>query len=365
MGPATTYASLTDFQTWLCTIAMLLGLLVPTAGTITILGHDMAHDRFAALARMNFSSPYVSLPHRLTVAQNLRIPLLYTVNARPGHHLSLERAGSMADVQAAIRARAAGVPAGEFLTSMGGWNPVQFTEKRLPTLAELDAFIADKSPNAYEKVVDRLLASPRYGERMAFTWLEAARYADTNGYQTDAGRDMWRWRDWVIDAYNRNLPFDQFTIEQLAGDLLPNATLQQRVGSAYNRLLQTTEEGGAQAKEYIAKYSADRVRNYGQVWLGGTLMCAECHSHKFDPYTQADFYSVAAFFADIQEPAIGNRGPGVGSTPPFGALTSAAMATPSGGARRGCDRRRRPLRRAAAHQGQGHDRRGLGRDGRL
>ena len=118
------------------------------------------------------------------------------------------------------------------------------------------------------------------------------------------------YRDYVIKAFNANKPFDRFTVEQLAGDLLPNATLEQKVASGYNRLLQTTEEGGAQAKEYVAKYAADRVRNFGQVWLGGTLVCAECHDHKFDPYTQADFYSLAAFFADVQEPAVGGRGPG-------------------------------------------------------
>ena len=179
-----------------------------------------------------------------------------------------------------------------------------------PKPEDVRAFVNDKAPDAYEKLVERLLAAPQYGERMAVWWLDLVRYADSAGYHSDNPINVTPFRDWVIQSFNSNKPFDQFTIEQLAGDLLPNATLQQRVGSAYNRLLQTTEEGGAQAKEYIAKYSADRVRNYGQVWLGGTLMCAECHSHKFDPYTQADFYSVAAFFADIQEPAIGNRGPG-------------------------------------------------------
>jgi hypothetical protein len=170
--------------------------------------------------------------------------------------------------------------------------------------------VADKSPDAYEKLVDRLLASPHYGERMAVWWLDLVRYADSIGYHSDNPMNVWPYRDYVICAFNSNMPFDRFTVEQLAGDLLPDATWDQKVASAYNRLLQTTEEGGAQAKEYEVKYAADRVRNYGQVWLGGTLMCAECHNHKFDPYTQADFYSVAAFFADIQEPAVGGRGPG-------------------------------------------------------
>lgn len=179
-----------------------------------------------------------------------------------------------------------------------------------PTPEEVKAFVEDKDPEAYEKVVERLLASPHYGERMAVWWLDLVRYADSIGYHSDNPMSVWLFRDYVIRAFNENLPFDQFTIEQLAGDLLPKPTKWQRIATAYNRLLQTTEEGGAQAREYEAKYAADRVRNFGQVWLGGTLMCAECHNHKFDPYTQADFYSVAAFFADIQEPAVGSRGPG-------------------------------------------------------
>ena len=122
-----------------------------------------------------------------------------------------------------------------------------------PTPAEVDAFLADTSPNAYEKVVDRLLQSPRYGERMAFPWLDAARYADTNGYQTDGERFMWRWRDWVIDAFNRNMPFDQFTIEQLAGDLLPNATLDQRIATGFNRNHRGNAEGGIIPEEYAGR----------------------------------------------------------------------------------------------------------------
>jgi hypothetical protein len=179
-----------------------------------------------------------------------------------------------------------------------------------PSPEQVRAFVADKSPDAYEKLVDRLLASPHFGERMAVWWLDLVRYADSIGYHSDNPMNVWPYRDYVIHAFNSNMPFDRFTVEQLAGDLLPDATWDQKVASAYNRLLQTTEEGGAQAKEYEVKYAADRVRNYGQVWLGGTLMCAECHNHKFDPYTQSDFYSVAAFFADIQEPAVGGRGPG-------------------------------------------------------
>jgi mono/diheme cytochrome c family protein len=180
-----------------------------------------------------------------------------------------------------------------------------------PSAEEVHAFVEDKSATAYEKLVDKLLASPHYGERMAIWWLDLVRYADSIGYHSDNPMNVYPYRDYVIKAFNENKPFDQFTIDQLAGDLLPNPTTEQKVATAYNRLLQTTEEGGAQAKEYEAKYSADRVRNYGQVWLGGTLMCAECHNHKFDPYTQADFYSVAAFFADVQETAVGKREPGL------------------------------------------------------
>ena len=182
----------------------------------------------------------------------------------------------------------------------------------LPPSAELvQAFVEDQSPNSYEKVVDKLLASPHYGERMAVWWLDLVRYADSIGYHSDNPMNVFPYRDYVIKSFNENKPFDKFTVEQLAGDLLPNPTTEQRVATAYNRLLQTTEEGGAQAKEYEAKYAADRVRNFGQVWLGGTLMCAECHNHKFDPYTQADFYSVAAFFADVQEAAVGRREQGM------------------------------------------------------
>ncbi len=179
-----------------------------------------------------------------------------------------------------------------------------------PTWAEVQAFAKDDSPQAYEKLVDRLLASPRYGERMALFWLDLVRYADTIGYHSDNVMPVWPYRDYVIKSFNANKPFDAFTIEQLAGDLLPNATLDQKVGSAYNRLLQTTEEGGGQAKEYEAKYAADRVRNVGSVWLGVTLGCCQCHDHKYDPFATKDFYAMAAFFADIQEPAVGGRGAG-------------------------------------------------------
>ncbi len=199
-----------------------------------------------------------------------------------------------------------------------------------PTPQELDEFVGMVSPSPplpisssaakerergregegekrYEAAVDRLLASKHFGERMALYWLDVVRYADTGGYHSDNHRDVWLYRDYVIDAFNDNKPFDQFTIEQLAGDLLPDATGEQRIASGFNRLLQTTEEGGAQPKEYTAKYAADRVRNTSAIFLASTMGCCECHSHKFDPFTHQDFYRFAAFFADVSEKAVGRQ----------------------------------------------------------
>jgi hypothetical protein len=170
-----------------------------------------------------------------------------------------------------------------------------------PTRAEVEAFLADTSEGAYGRVVARLLSSQAFGERMASKWLDLVRYADTVGFHGDQNVSQSPYRDYVIDAFNDNMPYDQFTREQLAGDLLPNATLWQKVASGYNRLNMTTEEGGAQAKEYLAKYAGDRVRNVSGVWMGATLGCAECHDHKYDPYTSKDFYAFAAFFAGLQE----------------------------------------------------------------
>ena len=170
-----------------------------------------------------------------------------------------------------------------------------------PTQAEIAAFLNDDSPDAYERVVDRLLGSSSYGERMALEWLDAARYADTNGYQTDGERSMWRWRDWVIDAYNDNMPFDQFTIEQIAGDMLPNATLEQKIATAFNRNHSQNGEGGIVPEEFLTEYAVDRVSTTGTVWLGLTLGCARCHDHKFDPFTQKEFYEVLANFNNIPE----------------------------------------------------------------
>ena len=170
-----------------------------------------------------------------------------------------------------------------------------------PTQEEIDAFLKDNSPNAWDRLVDRLLESPRYAEQQAMHWLDAVRYADTCGFHGDNAFPAWPYRDYVLHAFRDNKPFDEFTREQLAGDLLLSPTVEQRVASAYNRLNRTSAEGGLQPKEYLAKYAADRVRTTVAVWMGSTLGCAECHDHKFDPFTQRDFYSMKAFFADIKE----------------------------------------------------------------
>ena len=179
-----------------------------------------------------------------------------------------------------------------------------------PAPEEVEAFVRDASPNAYEKVVDRLLASPRYAEQRTMHWLDAVRYADTCGFHGDNAFPAWPYRDYVLRAFRDDMPFDRFTREQLAGDLIPNATVDQRVASAYNRLTRTSAEGGLQPKEYLAKYGADRVRTVSAVWLGSTMGCAECHDHKFDPFASKDFYSMKAFFADIKETGlVPDRGP--------------------------------------------------------
>ncbi len=191
-----------------------------------------------------------------------------------------------------------------------------------PTLAELDAFLADKSPDAYEKAVDRLLASPRYGERMAVDWLDAARYADTHGYQTDPEKEMWPWRDWVIGAFNRNLPYDQFTIQQIAGDLLPNATLEDKIATGFQRNHRINAETGSIAEEFQAENVVDRVSTMGAVWLGLTVGCARCHDHKYDPITTREFYSLYAYFNNVDEVGNGGARDGRGNYKPFLKLPS-------------------------------------------
>lgn len=170
-----------------------------------------------------------------------------------------------------------------------------------PILEELDDFLADGSPDAYEKVVDRLLASPRYGERMALDWLDAARYADTHGFNNDTTRYMWRWRDWTIEAFNRGMPFDQFITEQLAGDLLPEPTIEQRIATGFNRNHVINSEGGIIPEEYRVEYVADRVHTTATILMGMSLGCARCHDHKFDPITQREYYQFFAFFNNLNE----------------------------------------------------------------
>jgi hypothetical protein len=175
-----------------------------------------------------------------------------------------------------------------------------------PTPAEVDAFLADTSPDAYEKVVDRLLASPRYGEQMATQWLDYARYADSHGYQSDPERHMWKWRDWVINAYNSNMPFDQFAIKQLAGDLLPNATMDDKIATGFNRNHRINDEGGIIAEEWRVEGVIDRVSTTSAVFLGLTMECCRCHDHKYDPITQKEFYSMCAYFNSVNEEGVGD-----------------------------------------------------------
>lgn len=180
-----------------------------------------------------------------------------------------------------------------------------------PTISEIDQFLAQwqvDPESAYEQAVDRLLQSPHFGERMALVWMDAARYGDSSVFHADGPRDMWPWRDWVINAYNSNMPFDQFTIEQLAGDLIPGATNEQRVATGFNRNNATTDEGGAIAEEFRVEYALDRVKTTSMVWLGLSLECAQCHNHKYDPITMDDYYRFFAFFNQASDPGMQTRG---------------------------------------------------------
>jgi len=192
-----------------------------------------------------------------------------------------------------------------------------------PSVEELDAFLRDDGGDAHERLVERLLSSERFGERMATHWLDLARYADTNGYSIDGGRHMWAWRDWVIQSFNANKPFDEFTIEQLAGDLLPEATRRTRLASGFNRNHMITHEGGTIEEEYRVAYVVDRVKTTAQTWMGLTIGCAQCHDHKYDPVSQREFFELFAFFNTITDK--GNDGNGGVNSVPFMAVPSHAQ----------------------------------------
>ena len=178
-----------------------------------------------------------------------------------------------------------------------------------PTAAEVDAFVNSKDPQAYEKLVDHLLASPQYAERMTLTWLDLARYADTNGYSIDGGRHMWLWRDWVIDAFHKNKPYDQFITEQIAGDLIPEASPWQKVATGFSRNHMITHEGGTIPEENLVNYTVDRVKTTSEVFMGLTMGCAQCHDHKYDPITMKDFYQFFAYFNTLEDKGLdGNSG---------------------------------------------------------
>jgi hypothetical protein len=178
-----------------------------------------------------------------------------------------------------------------------------------PTLAEVDRFVADSSPTAYEDLVDRLLASPRYGERWAHVWLDLARYADSQGYANDPDRTIWRWRDWVIEALNNNLPYDRFTVEQLAGDLLPKPTTAQLIATGFHRNTLTNTEGGTNPEEFRSAAVVDRVNTTLQVWMGVTIACAQCHNHKYDPFSQKEYYQLYSIFNNSQDANGGDDAP--------------------------------------------------------
>ena len=180
-----------------------------------------------------------------------------------------------------------------------------------PSIAEVDTFLVDKAPDAYERLVDRLLASPHYGERWARRWLDGARYADTNGYEKDRDRSIWPYRDWVIRALNQDMPFDRFTIEQIAGDLLPGATIDQKVATGFHRNTMINEEGGIDVEEFRFASLVDRVATTGAVWMGLTVQCAQCHTHKYDPITQREYYRFLAFFDNTDEPEINLPDPSI------------------------------------------------------
>ena len=238
--------------------------------------------------------------------QRPEVPVIENQNVEPNQDVH-QGTNRVHPIDAFVRSR---------LVAMGmAWSPEASRETLIrrvtldliglpPEPQDVAAFLADESADAYEKVVDRLLTSPHYGERMAQQWLDFARYADSNGFQVDSSREMWGWRDWVIDAFNRNLPFDQFTIEQIAGDMLPNATQDQIVATGFNRNTRLNGEGGRIAEEWFAETVIDRVETVGLTWMAMTFNCCRCHDHKFDPITQQEFYQLFAIFNSVEESGV-------------------------------------------------------------
>jgi hypothetical protein len=203
-----------------------------------------------------------------------------------------------------------------------------------PTIGEADRFFADRAPGAYERLVERLLASPAFGERWAVPWLDLARYADSQGYANDPDRTIWPWRDWVVRALNANVPYDQFTVEQLAGDLLPGATTEQRIATGFHRNTLTNTEGGTNPEEFRSAAVVDRVNTTFSVWLATTMACAQCHSHKYDPFAQKEYYQVYAIFNSCEDANTGDDAPALRLTLPGKAAEDAALASALAQARR-------------------------------
>ncbi|MEZ5429862.1 MAG: DUF1553 domain-containing protein [Verrucomicrobiales bacterium] len=330
-------------------------------------GHPEKSD---LIRRLSSRDPEEKMPppktgKNLTLSQFETLRRWIADGAVPDTHWSFKPVGSVAvprplsgvsqpvnPIDAFVQARLAGrglrlSPAADPATLL---RRVSFDLTGLPpTPAELDRFFSDSAPDAYERAVDRLLSSPHYGERMAVDWLDAARYADTNGYFGDKTREIWPWRDWVIRAFNHNLPFDVFTIEQIAGDLLPGATTEQRIATGFNRNHMVTNESGVIDEEYRVEYVADRVETTGAVWLGLTVGCARCHDHKYDPLSQRDYYRLFACFNNVVETGLVREE----SPPPVLAVPDAAaeraleaLKSELADAEAGFDRALRPHREA-------------------
>src|SRR5687767_14714165 len=280
-------------------------------------------DDSELVLRISASDPDDQMPpsdsgHTLTAAQKNVLRQWVAAGAEYQRHWALEpirkspASGDAIDFFVRARLKQAGLQASPPASPETQLRRVSLDLTGLPpTSDEVNAFLAEAKKAgldaAYASAVDRLLRSPRYGERMAWQWLEAARYADTDGYQNDGPREMWRWRDWVIDAFNANMPFDQFTIEQLAGDLLPNPTHEQLIATAFNRNNRYNSEEGIPIDEFLLENAVDRVDTTSTVWLGLTAGCARCHDHKYDPISQKEYYRLFAFFNNVPEKGIDGR----------------------------------------------------------